>query len=441
MTHNPLLYPAEEARKTMMSVWADMAETTLAWQKLWVSGMSFWGMPSLVAEDAMAVLDALAQMARRMGKETFKPDFGISRVRTPDGMVDVRQQVVAESPLGPLLRFARNTARKDPKILIVSPMSGNHATLLRDTIAGLLQEHDVYITDWRNARDIPLEEGDFGMEDFITHTKSFIRHLGPDVHVIGISQSTITALAAVARIAEETPEMEPVSLTLMVGPVDTRVSENSLARMVKEHSQEWFAENLIAEVPGRYAGAGRLVYPGFLQLAGYMAKHFPNYMTSQASLFAGLCAGDAARVRDLKVFLDECQAVCDLPGKFYLETLDKVFRRADLAEGRLMHAGEKVNPSAITKTSLLTVEAGEDELVSKGQTFAAHALCCGVASGAKHHIFLPKAGHYGAVSGSIWRRDVLPQLVGFIRRSSGLGDDAKQAKKARVSLPEHTLRP
>lgn len=418
MTHNSLLYPAEENRQAMMSAWADMAGAALALQQMWLSSMAFWGMVPPGVEEGIAMLAALQVMTQRMGRPTFKPEFGINKVRTPDGVVDVRQDVVAESPLGPLVRFVRNAARPDdPKVLIVSPMSGNHATLLRDTVAALLHEHDVYITDWRNARDIPAEEGDFGLDDYITHTKSFIRHLGPDVHVIGISQSTISSLAAVARIAAETPEMQPASLALMVGPVDTRVSENDLVHMVKSHTQEWFAENVIAKVPGRYAGAGRLVYPGFLQLAGYMATHFPQYAASQAELFGALCAGQAGNARDAKVYLDECQAVCDLPARFYLETLDKVFRRADLAEGRLTHEGQKVDPSVITRTALLTVEGGKDELVSEGQTFAAHGLCSHLPQEKKRHLFLPESGHYGAVSGAIWRKDVLPELARFIRRA------------------------
>jgi poly(3-hydroxybutyrate) depolymerase len=354
-------------------------------------------------------------MSELLSKDYTKPTFGLTATSIAATKVSVTEEVLLDKDFGTLLHFKRDVNRNDPKVLIVAPMSGHHATLLRDTVARLLPHHDVYITDWKDARTVPVTKGDFGFDDYVAYVQDFIKAIGPETHVLAFSQSTVPALAAVSLMAEEGAEGQPLSMTLMGGPIDTRAAETGITRLVRGKSLDWFSDNMIAEVPEKYAGAGRLVYPGFLQLFSFMAMNPGRHQQSYLDLFKHLADGDDGKAGKIKAFYNEYLAVCDLPGKFYLETIQKVFLDQELAKGTMACHGKKVNPAAITKTALMTVEGGKDDIVAPGQTAAAHGLCPGLQEDQHFHYLQKEADHYGIFGGPLWREDICPRITGFIR--------------------------
>ena len=297
-------------------------------------------------------------------------------------------------------------------------MSGHYATQLRDTVAALLPHHDVYIVDWENARDVPLSKGDFGFDDYVRYVRDFITETGPETHVIAVSQSTVPVLAAVALLAAENSPDQPLSMTLMGGPIDTRAAETAVTRFAKGKPIEWFADNLIADVPENYPGAGRAVYPGFLQLLGLLAVNPEAHAKSHLDLFNHLSQGNDGKADGIRKFYDEYLAICDLTDKFYLETIEKVFLKQELAKGDMVVKGKKVNPSCIKKTALLTVEGAADDITAPGQTSAAHPLCSGLGADQHHHYLQKDAGHYDLFSGRHWREEIMPRVAGLMRKSA-----------------------
>ncbi|WP_040601286.1 polyhydroxyalkanoate depolymerase [Sphingobium ummariense] len=344
-----------------------------------------------------------------------RPAYNIDAVQCGNAMVAVREEVVLDLPFGDLLHFAKDEVETaQPRVLVVAPMSGHFSTLLRSTVATLLRDHDVYITDWKNARDVPLEAGRFGFEDYVDYVIRFFQELGMGAHLLSICQPCVPALAAVALMAEDKDPATPRTMTLMGGPIDVRVAPTVVNDLANERSIEWFEQNLISVVPFRYAGRGREVYPGFLQLAAFMSMNLERHGAQHRELYQLLADGKDVEAQKIKDFYTEYFAVLDMTREFYLETVDMVFQRALLAKGELMHRGRRVNPGAIHRTALLTVEGEKDDVCAVGQTAAAHTLCTGLRPHLKRHHLQPGVGHYGVFSGSKWEKQVYPQVRNMI---------------------------
>lgn len=344
-----------------------------------------------------------------------RPAFGIESVRCGNADVAVREDVALDMPFGNLLHFAKDEVdAAQPRVLIVAPMSGHFSTLLRATVKTLLRDHDVYITDWKNARDVPLSAGRFGLDEFIDYVITFFQQLGPGAHLLSVCQPCVPALAAVALMAEDKDPATPRSMTLMGGPIDTRAAPTVVNDLANEKPIEWFERNLITTVPMRYPGWGRQVYPGFLQLSAFLSMNLERHGAQHRELYQLLADGKEGEADKIKAFYDEYFAVLDMTAEFYLETVDRVFQRTLLAKGELTHHGRPVNPGAIRRTALLTVEGERDDICAVGQTAAAHGLCTGLRSHLKRHHLQPGAGHYGVFSGSKWEKQVYPQVRNLI---------------------------
>lgn len=422
--HNPFLYPAIEARRQGLKATFNAMAAGIEVQKGMVALAGMYSLaPRRYTQLANDILDASLEMSDRMTKDYEKQKFGLDTTSIGGKDVAVTEEVVSDKAFGSLLHFKRDTDRNDPKLLLVAPMSGHYATLLRDTVKELLPNHDVYITDWKNARDVPMSEGDFGLGEYIDYVKDFIKEPGPDTHVMAVCQPTVATLAAISELAEEKSPVQPLSMTLMAGPIDVRAAETEVTKLAASKTIDWFAENLIGQVPANYEGAGRYVYPGFVQLFSFMAMNPESHVKKHIALFGDLVEGDVEKADKTKKFYDEYLAVADLPGKFYLETVEKVFIDPQLAKGTLEHNGKKVKPAAIKKTALLTIEGSEDDISAPGQTTAAHKLASGLKPSQKFHYHQEGVGHYGTFSGSGWRKGIAPRITGFIReigKQSGL---------------------
>ncbi len=365
-------------------------------------------------------------LVHRLTKEYEKPEFGINKV-TVDGVdVVIQEQVVEDKPFCRLLRFKRFTddgkllekMRLQPSVLVVAPLSGHHATLLRDTVRTLLQDHKVYITDWVDARMVPAEDGAFHLDDYINYVQEFIRKVGPDVHVISVCQPTVPVLAAVSLMASR-GEKTPRSMTMMGGPIDARKSPTAVNNLAMNKSYEWFENNVIYRVPPNYPGAGRPVYPGFLQHTGFVAMNPDRHATSHYDYFLDLVRGDDDSAEAHRDFYDEYNAVLDMPAEYYLDTIKTVFQDFALVNGTWKVANPKgklelVKPQDIKTTALLTVEGELDDISGAGQTRAAQELCAGIPKTRKKHYDVVGAGHYGIFSGRRWREKAYPEIRSFI---------------------------
>jgi poly(3-hydroxybutyrate) depolymerase len=343
-----------------------------------------------------------------------RPDYGFKTTRMGNDVVGVTEESRFETPFGTLLRFRKDTAVSQPRVLVVAPMSGHFATLLRGTVATLLPDHDVYITDWKNARDTPLSDGVFGFDEYVDHLIRFIEVMGEGSHMVAVCQPAVAALAATAVMAEAGNRAQPRSLTLMAGPIDTRQNPTRVNHLAKSRPIEWFEKKLIDTVPWRYKGAMRRVYPGFLQLTAFVSMNIDRHINAHLSQFRALACGDVVAAEAHKKFYDEYGAVMDLPAEFYLETVQQVFQDFALARGQFKVNGRLVNPKAIRRTALLTVEGERDDICSVGQTMAALDLCTGLRISQKRHHLQSGVGHYGVFSGSRWAREVYPKVRAMI---------------------------
>ncbi len=345
-----------------------------------------------------------------------RPDYAIREVLCGNATVPVVEEVAAELPFGNLLHFTKpDVAVPQPKMLVVAPLSGHFATLLRNTVHTLLRDHDVYIMDWKNARDVPLSAGRFGFDDYVDYVIRFMQVLGPGSHMLAVCQPCVPALVATALMAEDRDPCEPRSLTLLGGPVDTRVSPTVVNELATSNPYSWFENNVIHTVPWRYRGAGRKVYPGFLQLTAFMAMNPSRHWDQHRKMYDLLVAGEDVAAEKIQDFYAEYFAVLDLTAEFYLETIDKVFQRMLLAKGELYYRGDrKVNCGAIRRTALLTVEGERDDICAVGQTAAAHTLCSSLRPHLKRHYLQPGVGHYGVFSGSKWEQQVYPQVRNIV---------------------------
>jgi len=355
-----------------------------------------------------------AELFERTTRRYTKPAFNIHSIRSGLEDIKITEEVTLTKPFCRLLHFKTDVERNVPRILLVAPMSGHHATLLRGTVEALLVEHDVYITDWTDAKLVPLYQGKFDLEDYITYIMEFIRHLGPDVHVIGVCQPTVPVLAAVALLAMQNDPAQPRSMTLMGGPIDTRFTKTAVTEFAVKRPMEWFRHTVIHALPFYYPGAHRMVYPGFIQLNGFMSMNVERHVGEYMKHFQNLVKGDDDPAAVHRKFYDEYLSVMDVTAEFYLQTVERVFKNHDMAMGNFMWHGEKVRPEAITKTALLTVEGELDDISAPGQTRPALDLCSGLGPDMKLAHLQIGVGHYGIFNGRKWREHVLPVIHKFV---------------------------
>ncbi|MDC6169372.1 polyhydroxyalkanoate depolymerase [Paucibacter sp. XJ19-41] len=345
----------------------------------------------------------------------------LTHTRPPYAIADVDELPILKLPFGTLLHFRKTGPAPEtrPRVLLVAPLSGHFATLLRETARTLLQDHDVFITDWHNARDVALRHGAFSLDDYIDYMMQFIAAIGPDTHVIAVCQPCVAALAATALMAEDMHPAQPRSLTLMAGPVDCRANPTEVNRLAISKPIEWFAQNLLSHVPLPHAGFGRRVYPGFLQLTAFMSMNPERHKASFRQMYEHLLEGRREEAKVIQDFYEEYLAVNDLPAEFYLETVEKVFQTYDLARGELMYRGRLVRPAAIRRTALMTVEGERDDICAVGQTVAAQDLCPNVRPYLKTHHIQTGVGHYGVFSGRKWMQQIYPRVREHIHASAG----------------------
>ena len=360
---------------------------------------------------------AAAEMLERATAEYPKPAFGLDRTVIDGREVAVREQLIHETPFCRLLRFERDVHRDDPRVLIVAPLSGHHATLLRETVRELLPDHDVYITDWVDARLVPLSAGKFDLADYVDLVIAHLRALGPGVNILSVCQPAVPVLIAAAMLAEAGDPAEPASMVLISGPVDTRVNPSSVNQFAQVHSLKFLESMVIHRVPVGHAGSGRRVYPGILQLWSFMSLDPHRHVDAHVSLFKDLLKGELESADKRRKFYDEYFAVMDLPAEYYLETVQHVFHRHSLPEGKMLHRGKPVRLETIRRTALMTIEGEKDDITAPGQTQAAHRLLTGIPADWKEHHLLEGAGHYGTFSGRKFREQIAPRLRAFFRAS------------------------
>ncbi len=383
-----------------------------------LAGLASWSLgelPDRFTQNRLARrLSAGYEMVGRARLIHERPAFGVDHVMVGDELVPVREEVVLSTPFSSLLHFAKDIDEPQPRVLLVTALAGHFSTLLRSTVRSLSADHDVYVTDWLNARDVGVEHGRFGLDDYIGQVISFLEFIGPGAHVLSVCQPCPASLAATAVMAATDNPAQPRSLTLMAGPVDTRVNPTKVNDLAHSKPLRWFEDNVITTVPLRYPGAMRRVYPGFLQLSGFVFMNLERHVKQHIELYNDLVRGDYEEARTIEEFYDEYFAVLDMPAEFYLETIDRVFQRELLAQGALTWRGQPVDPGAIRRTGLLTIEGERDDVCGVGQTMAAQALCSGIRPARKRHHLQPGVGHYGVFSGSRWESQVYPIVRNFI---------------------------
>ena len=359
---------------------------------------------------------AAMELLSNAGMSHDRPDFGIRSITIDGEEIAVTEEVVASHPFCNLLHFRKEwSACDEPTVLVVAPLSGHFSTLLRGTVQTVLRDHKVYITDWRNSRDVPLLHGRFDLADFVDLVIHFIRLFGPNVHVMAVCQPSVPVLAAVSLMAANDDPCQPASMVLMGGPIDTRANPTEVNHFATAHSLAWFDRTVITTVPTRYPGAFRRVYPGFLQLAGFLSMNFDRHVSAHWSMFQNLVRGDDNSAAATRAFYKEYTSVMDLPADFYLQTIKRVFHDYDLPQGRFLVRGNLVEPAAIKRTALMTVEGERDDICAVGQTVAAHDLCTGIPAVKKTHHLQPKVGHYGVFHGRRWQTETYPKVKAFIR--------------------------
>ena len=360
---------------------------------------------------------ASAELFERVTRRYGKPIFGLDDTRVDGRATQVNEQVVWERPFCKLMRFARTPAPSgQSKLLIIAPMSGHYATLLRGTVEAFLPHFDVYITDWADARMVPMAAGRFDLDDYIDYLIEMLHVLGQGAHTLGVCQPAVPLIAAVARMSSENDACVPVSMTLMGGPIDTRKSPTAVNQLAQSRGTEWFRNNCLQHVPFPYPGLGRQVYPGFLQLSGFMAMNLDRHMNAHVDMFRHLVRGDGDSAEKHRDFYDEYLAVMDLDAEYYMQTIDTVFVRHALPKGEMMHRGKLVDLAAIRNTGLMTVEGENDDISGVGQTLAAQDLCVNIPASMKLNYMQKDVGHYGVFNGSRYRNEIAPRIVAFCAR-------------------------
>jgi poly(3-hydroxybutyrate) depolymerase len=373
-------------------------------------------------------LEVFERTTRRYGK----PEFGLDSTELTSGPVGVTEKVVWSKPFCQLIHFERDLPKghgADPKILIVAPMSGHYATLLRGTVETLLPKAEVYITDWIDARMVPLSKGHFDLDDYIDYVIAMLHELGPDTHVMAVCQPSVPVLAAVALMEARGDKLAPSTMTLMGGPIDTRKSPTGVNELAQEKPLEWFRDNVIMQVPWPHAGFMRDVYPGFLQLSGFMSMNLDKHMIAHKDFFWHMVENDGDSAEKHRDFYDEYLAVMDLTAEFYLQTVDTVFIRHALPKGEMVHRGEPVDTGAIRNVALLTIEGENDDISGIGQTKAAHTISPNIPDEMRQHYMQPKVGHYGVFNGSRYRAEIAPRILDFIDAHSKAGRERRVSRR------------
>ena len=401
----------------------EMSHAALAPWQMWASmnaNMFSHPFSPLAYSPFSRKIAAGSELFLRITQRYQKPEFGISETRVGGKAVAVHEVVAVDKPFCKLLHFERDLAarkgRADPTVLLVAPLSGHHATLLRDTVRTLLPEHEVYITDWVDARMVPLSHGAFHLDDYVDYVREFITFLGPDVHVVSVCQPTVPVLAAVALMAEDDAAVKPRTMIMMGGPIDARRSPTAVNNLATGKPLSWFKGNVIERVPAKYPGAMRLVYPGFLQHMGFVAMNPSRHADAHRDFYNHLVAGDGESAEAHRRFYDEYNAVLDMPAEYYLDTIKTVFQEFSLPKGRMFVREQLVRPQAISKTALLTIEGELDDISGNGQTESAHGLCTSIPAKKREHYLAPDMGHYGIFSGRRFREMVYPRMREFMRR-------------------------
>jgi len=400
-----MMYSGYQAQHDLMEPWRSFSEQAMANVRGIVTGLNGYA-----GQTPFGAIAAGFEMISRAKLTHTRPAFGISSVMVGNREVAVTEQPAFQTPFGTLLHFKKDIETAQPRVMVVAPLSGHFATLLRETVKTLLTDHDVYITDWHNARDVPVSAGRFGFDEYVDHMIQFIQAIGPGTHIVAVCQPCVAALVATAVMAKNGMKGQPKSLTLMAGPIDCRVNPTKVNDLATGKPIEWFEKNLISVVPPQHKGAGRHVYPGFVQLSAFMAMNMDRHVKAHMDLYQNLARGNFEKAQQTKEFYDEYFAVLDLTAEFYLETVQYIFQEFRLPKGELKFQGELVEPKAIRKTSLLTVEGERDDICAMGQTLAAQDLCSGIKPYRKRHHMQAGVGHYGVFSGKKWNGQIYPIL-------------------------------
>ena len=412
-----MLYTAYEMQRSMLAGAAGSAKRTSEWLLSAVNPLAYIGTSPVIAR----ALEVFAHAAAPRGK----PDFGLDATIVDGVSIAVSEEIVLRKPFGQLKHFVRAVSgRHDPKLLIVAPMSGHFATLLRGTVERMLPGHDVYITDWRDAKLVPLADGSFDFDDYIDYLIEFMGVVGPGAHMLAVCQPAVPAFAATALMSRADDPNTPLTLTLMGGPIDTREAPTSVDDLATDRPFAWFENNVVAEVPPMYPGSGRKVYPGFLQLAGFLSMNLASHMKSHWELFKHLVAGDDDSADATKAFYDEYRSVCDMTAEFYLQTIDVVFQQQLIAKGEFVHRGVPVDAADIKRTALLAIEGERDDISGLGQTKVALTLTPNLPDDKKRYYMAEGVGHYGIFNGRKWREIIAPVVEGFIRKHDPAQVDA-----------------
>jgi len=407
-----MLYSAYELQRNLLASASAMATASMEMLQHPANPFAYFGGGPLLS----SALDVFAHAAAPRGKPAFDlPTTEIDGVDVP-----IVEALEARKTFGQLRHFLRKGREGDPKLLIVAPMSGHFATLLRGTVARLLPNHDIYITDWADARDVPLEDGTFDLDDYVDYLTSWLEYIGPGAHMLAVCQPSVPCLAAAALMSAQKHPCRPRTLTMMGGPIDTREAPTAVNNVAQERPLSWFSQNVVATVPFSYPGAGRKVYPGFMQLAGFMTMNLGNHLMSHWQMFKHLVEGDDDSADATKRFYEEYRSVCDMTAEFYLQTVEEVFKKHSLPKGELMHRGTRVDPAAITDIALLTVEGEHDDISGIGQTRAALAITPNLPDDLKKYHLATDVGHYGIFNGSKWRGRVAPVVEQWIRTHDDL---------------------
>ena len=408
-----MLYDAYEVQRSFLAGASKWAGMSAGWLNNPANPIAYASGSPLIA----AALDVFAHAAAPRGK----PEFGLHKTVVKGRKVAVHEEIIVRQPFGQLKRFVRaGVADKDPPLLIVAPMSGHYATLLRGTVERMLPKHDVYITDWRDAKSVPLTEGTFDFDDYVDYLIEFIEAIGElrgeRPHVLAVCQPSVPAYAATALMNSSRNRWRPKTLTMMGGPVDSREAPTAVNTLATERPLGWFQKNAIATVPLYYPGAGRKVYPGFLQLAGFMTMNLGSHLVSHWEMFKHLVEGDEESAVATQKFYDEYRSVADMTAEFYLQTVDIVFQRHLLPKGELRHRGDKVDPKAIKDTALLAIEGERDDISGIGQTRAALDISAGLTAAKKKYFMAKDVGHYGIFNGRKWRDKIAPVVEDWIAK-------------------------
>ncbi|THG41370.1 polyhydroxyalkanoate depolymerase [Sphingomonas olei] len=401
-----MLYDAYEFQRSLLAGASAMANLGAGMLQNPANPFAYFGGGQVMA----SALEVFAHAAAARGK----PAFGLDHTIIDGRDVPVHEEIVLRLPFGQLKRFVREGVEGGPRLLIVAPMSGHFATLLRGTVERMLPFADVYITDWRDAKMVPVEHGSFDLDDYVDYLIAFLEKIGPGAHMLAVCQPSVPSYAAACLMSADNHPCRPHTLTMMGGPIDTREAPTAVNTLATERPHAWFEQNVIATVPNSYPGAGRRVYPGFLQLTGFMTMNLGNHMMSHWEMFKHLVRGDGESADATKEFYDEYRSVCDMTAEYYLQTIDQVFQAHALPRGVMTHRGRAVDPAAITDIGILAIEGERDDISGLGQTRAALTIATSLPAEKKRYYMAEGVGHYGIFNGSKWRDRIAPVVEEWI---------------------------